>query len=356
MRNAIQLQVSNSQLYSEQSIICLLLQFLNNSDLDILAELLARHISISKGKILNIPQYILQLKESRTLSLSESQMILDYAYDITIAKFSNIPSKTGDGIDSRYYYRAFLDYVILKLEGKNVLQREIFTARKLRQFIDRHFKWSILDAKRKENGFVRSYTWKTGCSSYRINMPAVMTGRQCSDWLNDNIGVPDTDNAFEKERIQHIVNEQLFVPVKLSADADNFDLVSSKAPLPLCQVIDAELNRQSLADCIADEKADNLDSLRPTVAKIGSDNVRNLVKDIFEEINNDRYQPSLLAEKYNLSPASMTRFASIKWSRNSNSMPQLWQNLARYVVNSSKYSELLDQTRLSGKLLSMVKE
>ena len=79
--------------------------------------------------------------------------------------------------------------------------------------------------------------------------------------------------------------------------------------------------------------------------------------EIFDAITNGNYRPSVLGAKYGVSPAAMTRFASLKWSNgNGNTVPQLWLNLARYVVNLPQYSKMLYETGLYDKLCSVVQE
>ena len=93
-------------------------------------------------------------------------------------------------------------------------------------------------------------------------------------------------------------------------------------------------------------------------ARIGKEKVRELVVSIFDGISTGSFRPSLIGREFGVSPAAMTRFASLKW-RNGNGdsyIPQLWENTARYLVNLPQYSKLLYETGLYNKLSSIVLE
>jgi len=321
-------------------------------------EIVNRPIFFVNGGSLTLPGYIRLLKDSIKLSKYASVMLIEGAFDRTQLKFFSLPGEGNSNVDCRCYYGPFLKYLEPLICDKDVIEQERIAADKLRSFVYRHFKWSLSDAARKEN-FSKSYLWNIDGVSYRLQMATVMTGAQCKKWLEENISRPDTKNTYEQQRIQQIIDEHLFVPSMIPLRADSFDTFTSKTISPLGELIENEMKKdgRDLSVCIAEEKSDNLDSLRASIARLGRDKVRKLVIAIFDEISTDSFRPSVLGRKFGLSPAAMTRFASLKWDRcNGNNIPQLWANTARYVVNLPQYSKILYETGLYDKVSSIVLE
>ena len=350
---------SNSSVVSyEQLIIADLAGLIvEKADRNAHNELLNRHICMVNGEHLTLPGYLLFLKDNRKPEQYESVIITEEAYNLVLFKFCSFPDNENNGVDCRRYYRAYLHHILPLIQGKNIIEQEKISAQKLKSFLYRQNSFSVMDAKRKVNGFSKTYIWKVGHKTYRVQMPSVMTGKQCREWLKDNIGHPNTQNLYEKERIQQIVDGNLFIPSNITLDANSFRDFKAQTITPLSKLIENEMKVRPLSECIANEKADNLDFLRSSIARIGKNKVRKLVMEIFDAIINDTYKPSVLGSKFGVSPAAMTRFASLKWSNgNGNTIPQLWLNLARYVVNLPQYSKMLYETGLYDKLCSVVQE
>jgi hypothetical protein len=339
--------------YKELTIVDLAELIAENSDKSALDELLSRCICSVNGEQLTVCGYLLFLKENRKPQAYESVMTIEAVYNLSVLKFCSFSDSHNNGPDCRRYYRAFLKYIKPLIAGVDVIEEEIIAAEKLKAFAYRQFRWSYLDARRKENGFSKLYYW----NGYKLQMPSVMTGRQCAKWLKDNIGQSNIKNASEQQRLQQIIDENLFVPSIIPLAGDSFDDFKAKTITPLSEIIEKEVASKSLSECIANEKADNLDSLRVSIARLGKEKVQKLVVAIFDAISTDSYKPSVLGARFGVSPAAMTRFASLKWKNgNGNSIPQLWANTARYVVNLPQYSKMLYETGLYNKLSSIVLE
>lgn len=337
--------------YKELTIIDLAELIAENSDKSALDEMLGRCICPVNGEKLTICGYLLFLIENRKPQAYESAMTIEEAYNLAVLKFCSLSDNNGP--DCRRYYRAFLNYTKPLIAGVDVIEKEIIAAEKLKAFVCRQFRWSYLDARRKVNGFSRPYYW----NEYKLQMPSVMTGRQCAKWLKDNIGRPSVKDTDEQRRLQQIIDENLFVPSIIPLAGDSFDDFKAKTITPLSEIIEKEVASKSLSECIANEKADNLDSLRVSIARLGKEKVQKLVVAIFDAISTDSYKPSVLGARFGVNPAAMTRFASLKWKNgNGNSIPQLWANTARYVVNLPQYSKMLYETGLYSELSSIVLE
>lgn len=340
----------------KMTIVDLVALIVEDADRAALDELLNRSICTINGERLNVVSYLLFLKDSRKPEQYESVMTIEEAYNLALSKFCSFPKSDNNSIDCRRYYQVYLRYTLPLIFGKNIIDQEIIAARTLKNFLSRQFRWSLCDAARKGQGFSRPYLWNIG-AGYRLHMPSVMTGRQCKKWLQENIGRPDTQNSYEQQRIQQIIDERLFVPSVISLGTDCFDDFTAKTATPLGQLIEAETESKPLSVCIAEEKADNLDSIRNSIARIGRDKVRKLVIAIFDAVIIDNYKPSVLGAMFGVNPAAMTRFASLKFdTNNGNNLPQLWRNVARYVVNLPQYSKILYETGLYDKLSSMALE
>ena len=344
--------------YCHYNIPELAMCIVENSDTRAIDELSARVICIKNGNELNLPRYLESLKESKRPGLYESVMIKEKAYDMAIARFYNIPENSNGGPDCRCYYRAFLNYLMPIISGKDFVQQDVIAANKLKCLVKKHFEWSLRDAKRRESGFSRAYQWNTQKRSLRLQMPTCVNGHQCLEWLKNNIGEPDFERLYEKERIQQIIDDTLFTPSNISLCSASFRDFKAQSSTPLTQLIEDEMTAKPLSECIANEKSDNLNILRASIARIGKKKVKELVIAIFDAINTDTYKPSLLGAEFGISPAAMTRFASLKWSGNGDEkqLPDLWKNVARYTVNHSDYSKLLYETGLHDKLSSLVQE
>ena len=344
--------------YSKYTVLVLVELIVGKLDKNALNELLSRRMFFVKDKRLNVPEYIAFLKDNFKRDRYASVFIFEKAVDITLSKFSNIPNGCNGEIDCRRYFRPFLRRIKKSTYGMKLSDQEKVAAEELRRFILRHYRWSLSDAARKK-GFSKCYVWNINGASYRLRMPAEMTAKQCRNWLESNVEKPQSEGVkAEKMRLQGIIDTNLFVPSMIPLGTDCFDEFTAKTPTPLQKVIEAEMASKPLSVCIANEKADNLDSLRNSIARIGKEKVRELVVSIFDAISTDNYKPSVLAKDFGVSPAAMTRFASLKWknSKGNSNIPQLWANTARYLVNLPQYSKILYETGLYNKLSSIVLE
>lgn len=352
-------QDSTSDYYGSLTIAALAELIVNAADRAARDELLSRRVCAVNGERLSVPEYLLSLKDCVKLPKYASVMLIEGAFDRTLSKFFSFPGDGNGHVNCRCYYRPFLKYVEPLICGKDFMEQERIAANKLRSFIYRQFRWSLCDAMRKANGFSKTYQWKiSDLENYKVQMPSVMTGKQCKKFLEENIGQSDTKNVSTQQDIQHIIDEQLFVPSMIPLGADCFDTFASQTTIsPLEQLIESETkDNLQLSLCIANEKADNLDSVRISIARIGRDKVRKLVVAIFDAIDTANYRPSVLGREFGVSPAAMTRFASLKWDTENAKIPQLWQNVARYVVHLPQYSKMLYETGLYDTLSSMVLE
>lgn len=106
-----------------------------------------------------------------------SDEVIEEAQNILTDRFSNLPpsesiGKMGDDersqkkrlkrshVDCRYYFRAFTKQVLAEIKDKNVqglIEQENLACRNLKRLVDRHYKYSVLEAYRMSNPAVSRY-------------------------------------------------------------------------------------------------------------------------------------------------------------------------------------------------------
>ena len=176
------------------------------------------------------------------------------------------------GPDCRHYFRGFLAVVRKWQESQDQvgpLREEIVAARILQRMVVRHIRLSCLEARRNADPTRSRYTWMVNGGSVPVFMPTALPGCRRRAWLEDNVDAPDPSRPGERNRIQAIINERLgdirHVPF------DDNDGVSCRQPprTGLVSSIEHEISVNGLAKVVADEKVDNILTLRPAIRSLG---------------------------------------------------------------------------------------
>ena len=274
-------------------------------------------------------------------------MIVDQAYDLTLDKFSHLPAPKGwqrssreiQGPDCRYYYRAFCDYAVTRLDGvTGALEHESASARMLQGMVMRHFYLSCLECWRQAQRLWRRYHWRVNGRVLIVCLPSDMQGGRCRKWLQANIPDADPERPGERDRIQMLIDQRFARRSILSLDEmEEKGQFIPAAPDSTCATVEQEVFGKGLAATIAREKAENIGVQRPAIRVLGKDKLQLLIRAIFDSLMDDSYKEADLADRFGLSRPTFSRFAGSRWRSNagvpaSYSIPDLWRNTAQILA------------------------
>ena len=256
----------------------------------------------------------------------------DCAYDRTMDKFSRFTH--SDGIDCRRYFGSILRS--LSRKGiKNALLAEEELGHSLQRFVCHHFELSLKDCRRQFSDQSR-YEWHHSRGSITLLFPKSFSGSQRRDWLESNFSGVDVNQVGSRDRIQTAI-DNWFEQQSQGPVPEVVELGTENSALPWAQA--DGLNISNLAKQIAEEKADTILEQRPSIQKLGKSGIRNLVLRVFECIDGDSETSDTdLGKEFGLTKPSFSRFAGSAWK---DSIPDLWQNTAAFVSQSSLYREAL---------------
>lgn len=279
-------------------------------------------------------------------------MVLEKAYDLTIAKFFNLPKLTeasggatghpkSDGTDCRHYFRACLREIRKRIASESTADRlrcEWLAARSLQGLVVRHFHLSLLECRRGSGNRVSSYLWAVNGSTLCLWMPSGMTTAQRRRWLEANVPDPDPGRPGELERIQALIYQHLMhrriVPLDerlLHSVCLDHRATSSRDERPC-----------AIGKLVADEKGANIARQRPAIQAMGPQRLTAMILLIFEDLAAGRYEDRRIASSFGLSRSTFSRFAGSRWSelrgRNAQ-IPDLWRNTAQVIAGSPAFVE-----------------
>ena len=306
-----------------------------------------RDISLLLGTFLR------RLKESdlaRRWTGSEI-MTLEKSYDLALDKFSNLPERSGGrhrpgktrGPDCRYYYRAYYDYTMARLNemdrSNSAMQVELIAAENLERMVIRHFYLSCLESKRRAKHSARRYCWRRNGRCVSVWMPVTLSGRQCRLWLEANIPDYDPTRFWERQRVQDTVNRLLTRPRTISlcevdGGADNIPA----PPDSVLSMVEQEISTNGLARTVAQEKAENIQQQRPAIRQLGTDKLKELIHTVFAKLACEEYVEQTIAVRFGMSKSTFSRFAGSRWhDRWENAVPDLWRNTAQTLAGHSAF-------------------
>ena len=296
----------------------------------------------------------------RRQALDRFNSYADQAYDLTIDKFSRLRSNEAPlaredpsrpdagkaGADCRGYFHAFVQHLDgrqSELARLTALEREMAEAKALQGFVSRHFVLSLRECQR--SFFMTRYAWRRAGGSLTVLMPRTISGRARRQWLETNVPDADPTRTNEAARVQAIIDVRIgqarfFVLCEdrqLDLDAP---LVN---PLPIPGEEVSSVSVEGLADTVAKEKAANIQAQRPAIRALGPAKLREMIRRIFDDLADDRYCLTEVAQQYGLSKATLSRFAGIRWGprqrRMGTSIPDLYRNMAQVVGSDADFVE-----------------
>lgn len=302
-------------------------------DKDALAELHVRRMfQCADGRRCCLSEFIADLAHQ-----FKSPGALDGVYDLTLERFLQLPGNEDGGTDCRHYYRAVLRIIESRVsETNSPLQQEVTAVAQFRRFVLFQFKRCCLEAKRMANPAISRYAWKLNGSHLNLWLPKWLDRTKRKPWLEERFADVDPSRGGERDRIQSRIDQLLGLPVVMplddafieSADASGDNGESTFA--------------HDLAVMVADEKATNIKELRPAIKAKGAATVRRLVRDLFDALDDPSLTHTELATRYELSKATLSRFAGTDWS--GDLVPDLWKNTAGVLAHHPTFREVAQST------------
>ena len=284
--------------------------------------------------------------------------LLDYAYDLTIDKFNNVPGDHGNdeierpaGPDCRKYFQAiWRSAQRVARSHDDPLRIETILARRIQRFVARHFMLSCLEARRHANPARSRYAWHVGSGVLYVWLPVWMRGRLRRDWLETNIDEADHTRSDEADRVQRLIDQRLgdlnTVPLTHNRSKTLADSKNLRFRIP-CIVESVTVH--GLATTVADEKADTIDQQRPAIRAMGPVPLRRLILRIFEDLSTSRYQEGKMARAFGLSTSTFSRFAGSRW-QGSKTIPDLWANTACVLSQHRDFCDAIDDAHITSQL------
>lgn len=277
-----------------------------------------------------------------------SQAVLDKAYNLTLAKFLEMPrgqrrAKKRRGPDCRCYYRGFLTIVDAwrKDHSKaSVLEEEEAAAGLLQRFVLHQFRKSCAEAQRANNPARSRYTWRLPGGNIVVYLPVSIAGRCRREWLETHIDKPDPQRLGERQRVQAIIDQRLGVPRIVSWNDDETAGPAATPSAPATPLLETGFTVKGLAEAVAEEKCDRLHVLRPTIKALGRKKLKRFVRAVFRDLRDGCYEEKRLAERFGLSRSAVTRFAGSRWRTQASAPPpDLWKNTAEFIAADDDLSE-----------------
>jgi len=307
-------------------------------------------------------EFLLELKD-RDVAFQwcgRDVVAVDRAYDLTLAKFLNLPAAGHNGShddedagpDCRYYYRAFHDHATessQKNPVSTVIETELRAAEILQGMVTRHFYLSCLECRRRTLKLVRRYCWRVDGHSLTVWLPIEMAGGRCRTWLEANVPDVDPSRPGERERIQAVIDRLWSRRRILSLDRmSQQEQVVSADSSPGQSFVEEEISAHGLAGFVAEEKAETIADQRPTIRALGPSRLRKLIMTVFDSLAEERYNAERIAMDYDLSKATFSRFAGSRWASDNNAsggrdVPDLWRNTAHVLASHEDFVAIAQQ-------------
>ena len=263
--------------------------------------------------------------------------IADHAYDLTVAKFSRLPSTDEApraGTDCRRYFRPFVERMkkdpVRKMGGV-VLLDEYRAAQRLQGLVGWHFKLSLRESGRRECPGMSRYDWKLSTGTISVLMPKSLAGRRRGEWLNANIQDPDAGRPDENHRVQDIVNQHFghqFEPLDENAA---YGQVASDT--------DKDASADDLIEALAEEKAERQAELSRRIRGLTRASLKKMIRAICNELMEEESGEEEIAKSYCIGKVEFSRFAGTRWAARK-SVPVLWANLAHLIASREDFGEV----------------
>ena len=314
-------------------------------------------LKINKKRFL-ISDYLWHMKQSNFypfVKVSDLEKDLaekiDSVYDRTLQKFSilrpakNISDDEGPFCNKQYEY--LYSYACESLQNVSSLDEEIFIEQLFQNSVIRHIKYSWKESCRLVNKEYNRYRWELTRGTIELKKPHHITGHKFRIWLEENIPDVDTKRSGEKERIQKIINDNYgnMGDISIEEYGDRSLLLSTNENQE--NIITNNYIKGKFFNVIADEKANSVSDLRPSIASLGSKKVKELVMMILNSFADSEINDTAIFKKFGISKATYSRFAGSDWKKNNvdgieiKEVPDLWKNIAKVVNSDPHFFELV---------------
>jgi hypothetical protein len=300
--------------------------------------------------------YLEKLREMttrRTWIAANSDEVANKAYDLTLDKFNNLPSREKrsrrtksnsggvkrKGPNCRLYFKAFLNEVARSFETAppaNEIEEEARAAKIMKGLVSYQFDRSLREAQRRTNPFRSRYNWKVGGRTIYVWLPLSLKGRERKVWLEKHMENPDPLRPGERERIHSIINQHF--PRERVVDLNEATDSSGEQQTPPWSN-PGKAFEISLAEAVAEEKVANIRKQRESIRMLGEEKLRQLILRIFKDLSLGRYEDKEVAGHFDLKKATFSRFAGSRWLQG-RSIPDLWRNTAEVVLAHPIFKEV----------------
>ena len=315
---------------------------------------------------LTLPEYLFKLRD-RMMPFDRCDinqcMLADCSYDLTLAKYSNIPdlsikrkssydkSLKATEVDCRNYFRAFLRGTRQRNAQETIVSQvheESFAGKKLQNLVYKNFLRSKAECKR-DTPFSIRYTWQAQGTKYNLWYPSYMTAKEFNGWLKENVIEIDLKAPDSQKHLQSLIDTNLKRGGHIGLDElDNYKNVSNieKNGLSSIEMDQGRRFVDRLSIAVAKKKVENIEQLRPGIAKLGKNVIERMILQIFSDISEDDYQVTRIASTYGVSKPTLSRFAGSQWfkkyeNREKPEIPDLWRNTAKTLASSPEFIETL---------------
>ncbi|MCL5808108.1 MAG: hypothetical protein M1418_06120 [Deltaproteobacteria bacterium] len=405
--NIHELETTRWNALKKESTISLIWRIAEDSDtlaLHVFHE--TRTLFYCSGRWVRLAEFVRAMKDGSIRREKEDKFtqsymseVSDNAYDLTLAKFRNIPSRNlkpvkadknaSDNkrftwnVDCRKYFKQLLINIDKELSENPITSEaniEEEVSRITTKFVIGHFNKSMKECKRRDTTSTR-YAWEVGGRKIYLFRPSYLTAEQLRKWLEDHITDVNPDAPHEKDRIQAIIDNKYPCGANIRTDdlevfnesgredeswivkefSRNTDVLTDDQEIadelkiegkPPIEYEEGNEFTDRLSDYVAKEKSENLENLRPAIGSLGKEGVYNLVKRIFTDMVDGQYNLSEVARNFNLSKATMSRFAGSDWRKDEDmkqlskaDIPDLWINTTRVLAGNPT---LMETVRSSG--------
>lgn len=322
---------------------------------------------------LSLPEFLMKLRDRMAPPKyydAEDGKLADCTYDLTLAKYANLPdlqnensnsnkySLIGTMVDCRNYYRAFLNSMQLKKRQgifSNPFKEESYAGKSLQSLVYKNFSRSKMECRRKSPFSIR-YTLEVKGRRITLWYPSYMTAKEFREWLEKNVKDVNPNNPNEQSRIQSLINANLSRTYIVSMDVPGVDRnLGMEEELSSSELQEGHMFVDSLAETVAREKARNIQILRPGIRKLGEKTIERLVLQIFSDLSDGGYKVTRIAEQYGISKATLSRFAGSKWFEKTQGdelvgIPDLWKNTAEILGGTPTFMETVVTSGVAGRL------
>ena len=311
-------------------------------DAGALAALLSRPLFAWDKRRVTLPEYLRLYTGERLDRNLDQHAIIEAAQDIAKERFSLLPESPGRGTDCAKYYRAFVEACRREIPGDTPpLEREEASVDLLRIHMRVHFKNGLLEARRMSNPHIQRYHWKTRGGGLSLYMPRAMDGKTKRAWLEQLLKEQGPQLLEIPGMVQQIVDERLNNGAADRHTADLTAYMEGTIDYESGEDIDQAFSQRGIADTLAREKAEKIDTLSAPIQALGKEKLQSLIRSVLAGHETGGFNEGEMAKAHGLSAATFSRFCGGRWierAAKGNSpkgkLPVLWENLATLCARS----------------------